>query len=132
MSTSHGHHDALAHTHDAPDAPDAWHVHTTDEPLPQQAHTSEVDSHRTILYGTVGFIIIVVATVATWEYFKSYTTQLRIQREEQVDMHVKALEARTKTLAELRAGPADHVASDGSIQVPISVASQRVMEKYGK
>ena len=74
-----------SHTSEAHDSADAWHQHSADE-HPQSAHGEVVAVPEVLAYGTVCFLIVVVAVVATAVYFFKYAAKLQTERGEQFDL----------------------------------------------
>ncbi len=79
-------HDQHMHTPESHEAPDAWHSHTAGE-QPHDAHAEKVDVPQVIAFGIAGFMLIVVAIVATVIYFNWYSTGMMIRKVEQGDLY---------------------------------------------
>lgn len=131
MSGSHGHHHQQVVTEF--DHADAWHTHTVTEGAPQEEHAPDIAFGRVFWLGVAGFMIIVVATYATWEYYKHYTNNLRYEREEaEATQQDGALAIRKDTVYGSLKAPAAFVKDGNYIHVPVDEAAQRVMKRYAR
>lgn len=131
---------------DQHDAPDAWHTHTTSEPLPQHAHAENIDTRTVAIFGIGGFLLIVGAVLATVVYFNWYKNQLITQRVEFNDpglapatgtrpegLQDDALARRAKIL-EQQVTPNYAVTKPdtGAVRIPLPMAMKKIEERYGK
>lgn len=121
------HHQMLVTEHEHPDA---WHTHTTDEPMPQHEHASEIAARRIIWMGVIGFILLAIVCQATIEYFKYYAQRLKVDREEGAPLYVAADKYRADSLAQLQSPTVEYVPQGNYIRVPLPEATKRVMTRY--
>jgi len=83
------------------------------------------------LFSLAGFLLIVVAVVATTLYFNWYKTSLKFEREEMVKLHEPAVAARAAVVGAMK----DYSASDvepGKVRIPIDKAKERVIQLYNR
>jgi hypothetical protein len=124
-----------AHGHDAQHAPagglDAWHTHSATEAAPQASTGETIKYGQVLFFGIAGFLVIVVAVVATVVYFNWYKTKLMAKVEEQdVRVHVDAAARKATVDARLNEwGWADPAA--GKVKRPITNAAEAVVKFYG-
>lgn len=113
---------------------DAWHSHAGEAP-PQKAHAGDIHFGKVLVFGALGGLLIVVASVATVIYFNAYADSLKKKSEsypEQIhklSMEADARAAKSQTLATLESGPTVNV-DGGYVQSPLASARQRVVEMY--
>lgn len=132
--------DHHSHTPFVPDPADAWHKHTTDEPLPQEAHAERVNVGKVLAYGVVGMVIIIASIVFVYVYFQWYATGLRIEREERpdlryagqarVDAEYRAYRAQIEEVELAQFGWVDP--ENNVVRLPLSAAQKKVIEDYAK
>ena len=101
--------------------------------VPQQGTGNNIAHMQVFLFGLGGFLVIVVAVVATYIYFGWYGTSLKFSREEMmIQSHNPAIDARKDVLDRTFTTFSVADAAAGKIRVPISLAMDRVALQYGK
>ncbi|MFG0326037.1 MAG: hypothetical protein ACF8SC_02045 [Phycisphaerales bacterium JB037] len=110
--------------------PDAWHRHTLEEGIPQPEHAAHV-SPKGLWGAFFGMAIFLVVTIAALiVYFDHHMTNLR---QERVETTVQAERFGLKYKEESRTGLDAYrwINRDaGTVQIPIEVAMDRVVERY--
>ncbi|MGQ0628049.1 MAG: hypothetical protein ACT4PL_08120, partial [Phycisphaerales bacterium] len=105
----------------------------------QEAHAENVDVPQVIAVGIAGFMIIVVAVVATVIYFNWYNDALKIQRVERGDLFDSSVPRVDHEYSEARkrleAEQANYGWVDGStdiVRVPVAEAKKLMAQKLAK
>ncbi len=133
-------HDKHQHTPEYADHADPWHTHTTDEALPQAAHSERVNVPMVVAYGTACFAAITFVVLITIVYFNWYVTKTKIAREEQVDSGPTAssvLQAEylnhRKGVEEVDFKQAGWIDGEKNVvRIPLDVAVKKVVDQYAR
>jgi hypothetical protein len=112
--------------------PDSWHMHTSDEGLPQEEHAAQADPKALVaaFLGSVFFVggVIVVCLL----YFFTHTTKLRQERIETTALAKDYFQYRAVSDKHLAtygwANP--EAAAAGKVSIPIDLGMQKVMQQY--
>jgi|GEM_PF-5306003 len=131
----HAHADAHAHTHvHGLGLPQADGITAAPSAtLPQIAHGGDIQYLQVLLYGIGGFLLIVVACVATYIFYGYSVNAMKFERQEmEYRGHESAIAARKSVLDnEFKTfSVADAQAS--KVRVPIDRAMDKVVATYGK
>jgi hypothetical protein len=129
VSDPHNHTHPVGHTPDMHDPPDEWHRHTTAEERPQHAHGELANPGRVMAAGFLAFVIVIIATLAVYLYYLSYTIH-QLDLAEQHGLEAEVLRARQDANDRLQRGYVWADESKGFVQLPIETARRRVIDQY--
>ncbi|MEX2218384.1 MAG: hypothetical protein WD749_06445 [Phycisphaerales bacterium] len=114
------------------DQPDSWHMHTSEEGMPQEEHGSQARPFALIGAFVGSFAFVAGVIVACIAYFQNYTTTLRAERIENTrladDYHAYKAGAEKHLAAFGWANP--EAAAAGKVSTPLDQAMQRVIQQY--
>jgi hypothetical protein len=109
------------------------HNHAHPAVVPQQATGNKIAHMQVFLFGLGGFMIIVVAVVATYIYYGWYETSLKFDREEMmIQSQNPAIDARKDVLERVLTTFSVADGAAGKVRIPINMAMDRVVQQYSK
>lgn len=101
--------------------------------LPQIAHGGEIQYLQVLLYGIGGFLLIVVACVATYIFYGYSVNAMKFERQEmEYRGHESAIAARKSVLDNEFKTFSVADAQAGKVRVPIDRAMDKVVATYGE
>lgn len=135
------HHASHPHTPEVHETADAWHHHESNEPAPQHEHAATLNT-RMLAVGFVALTLAIVFLVVALIMFFNAMTSTRIARErEGTQLSEPYLTYRAGServlgfngqAGEFHWSPPAAEGGQPTIQVPISVAAQKVIQQYQK
>lgn len=135
------HHASHPHTPEVHESADAWHHHAASEPVPQHEHAATLNT-RMLAVGFVALTVAIASLVIALVLFFNAMTSTRVARERegtQLSEPYLTYRAGSERVlgingqsGEFNWAPPVTEGAQPSIQVPISVAAQRVVENYQK
>lgn len=129
VNPAHHHEHPTGHTPEMHDRPDEWHRHTTAEERPQQAHSEIGNPGRVLAVGLIAFLLVVVASVAVYLYYVSFTTNILNEREA-TGLEAEIVAARQDAMERFDRGYVWLDQEQGVVLLPYAEASRRVINEY--
>lgn len=133
------HHASHAHTPEVHETADAWHHHESNEPEPQHEHAATLNT-RMLAIGFVALTLTIAFLVLALMLFFNAMTTTRVARERegtQASEPYLTYRAGTERVlgingqaGEFNWAPPVAEGAVPTIQVPISVAAEKVIQKY--
>lgn len=123
------------HTPTVHERPDEWHHHTREEGIPQHEHAAVIDVRALFVWFIAICAFVVGFIVVTVMFFNSYHSRMRYQIVETTASSrafnaVKANAQRDLGMDADQPGAAWGWVDHERVRVPVSLAMERVVEKY--
>lgn len=120
------------HTPEHHETPDAWHVHTAAEGLPQEEHGGKTNTVILAVAFVLSFGFVAVTILVTYLYFQVHFTSLRAQRIEGTAMGKSFVQYRDRSREKLGGYnfATEAAARAGMASLPLKEAEQQVIARY--